>query len=161
MTSERKHSGRVGFASWRSLLRTSLRSLSRRRWLSILCIVGIALGVAVVVSIDLANESARRTFTLATESVAGRATHQIVGGPLGVDEEVYLRLRVELGEQYVAPLVSGYVQVEDQGGQPLRILGIDPFADAPFRSYLQTAGDLPDKTEDELLIHRTGFQKLF
>jgi putative ABC transport system permease protein len=41
-------------------------------------VLGVALGVAVVVSIDLANASARRAFTLSSEAVTGRATHQVV-----------------------------------------------------------------------------------
>ena len=49
-------------------------------------ILGIALGVAVVVSIDIANASSARAFELSAETVAGRATHQISGGPQGLDE---------------------------------------------------------------------------
>lgn len=127
----------------RSLLRTSLRSLLRRRWLSLLCIIGIALGVAVVVAIDLANESAQRAFTFATESVTGRATHHVVGGPNGIDEDVYSRLRTEQGIRLVAPVVEEYVQAEELGEQPFRLLGVDPFAEPPFRSYLATDDEGP------------------
>lgn len=105
--------------------------------------LGIALGVAVVVAIDLANESARRAFQLATESVTGRATHQIVAGPTGVDETVYRRLRVEAGERMVAPVVEGYVLAQDLGQQPFRILGVDPFAEPSFRSFLSTEAGVP------------------
>ena len=66
------------------LWRASLRGLLDHPWQTGLAILGIALGVAVVVSIDLADASARRAFGLATESVAGRATHQVVGGPDGL-----------------------------------------------------------------------------
>lgn len=121
-----------------SLLRMSLRSLARRHWLSLLCIVGIALGVAVVVAIDLANVSAARAFTLATESVTGRATHHVVAGATGIDEDVYRRLRVEQGEQRIAPVVEDYVQVKELGRRPFHLLGVDPFAEPPFRSYLTT-----------------------
>jgi len=44
-------------------------------------ILGITLGVAVAIAIDLANVSASRAFDLSTEAVAGRTTHQIIGGP--------------------------------------------------------------------------------
>ncbi|MEZ4555232.1 MAG: hypothetical protein R2854_02045 [Caldilineaceae bacterium] len=53
----------------------------------------MAIGVAMIVAIDLANGSAERAFNLGAETVAGRATHQIVGGPTGLDEAVYTRLR--------------------------------------------------------------------
>jgi hypothetical protein len=54
------------------LVRASLRYLARHRWQSGLSILGIALGVAVVIAVDIANESARRAFDLSIERVAGR-----------------------------------------------------------------------------------------
>jgi putative ABC transport system permease protein len=118
------------------LLRTSLRHLLRHPWQVGLCILGVALGVAVVVAIDLANASASAAFGLSAESVAGRATHQIVGGPSGLDERLYRRLRVDLGLREVAPVVEGYAQAPALGGRTVQILGVDPLAEAPFRSYL-------------------------
>ena len=101
-----------------------------------LCILGVALGVAVVVAIDLANSSAARAFTLSTETVAGRATHQIVGGSTGLNEGVYRRIKVELGIHDAAPVVDGYATALELDQQPLRILGVDLFAESPFRSFL-------------------------
>ena len=68
------------------LTRSSLRYLLRHPWQFGLAVLGVALGVAVVVSIDLANASARRAFTLSTEAVTGRATHQVAGGPEGLTD---------------------------------------------------------------------------
>jgi len=124
---------------WRYIL----RALWRRRWLSGLAIAGIALGVAVVVAVDLANASAARAFMLSTESITGRATHHIVGGPGGLDETLYTRLRTTLGERLIAPVVEGYVRVDELDETPMRLLGVDPFAEAPFRPYLATSPDLP------------------
>ncbi len=107
---------------------------------SLFFILGVAIGVAMIVAIDLANGSAERAFTLGTETVTGRATHQIVGGPSGLDELIYTRLRRELGYQQSAPVVENYVTAVALDAQPMRLLGIDPFADQPFRSYLG-AGD--------------------
>src|SRR5215468_10265057 len=87
-----------------TLLKTSVRYLLKRPWQIGLAVLGVALGVAVMVSIDLANASARRAFTLSAETVAGRATQQIVGGPGGLDEAIYRRLRVDLGVRSSAPL---------------------------------------------------------
>jgi len=64
-----------------ALLALSLRYFLRHRAQAILAVIGIALGVAVVLAIDLASASAQRSFAQATEDVVGRATHQIVGGP--------------------------------------------------------------------------------
>jgi len=124
---------------WRSLL----RHLIRHPWQLVLSVLGIALGVAVVLAVDLANASARRGFALSMEQVTGRATHRIVGGPQGVPEAFYTRLRVDLGWREAAPVVTGYAALADQPGQLVQVLGVDAFAEAPFRSHLDgvsTAG---------------------
>lgn len=121
-----------------SLLRhASLRALSRHPWQIVLALIGVALGVAVVVAIDLANQSARRSFTLSTNSVVGRATHQIVGGPNGLSEDVYADLRVA-GVRAIAPVVESHVA--DSSGRVFHLLGVDPFAEAPFRPYVTRLG---------------------
>lgn len=118
------------------ILRLAWRHSWRRPLQSILLIAGVAIGVAMIVAIDLANGSANRAFSLGAEQIAGRATHQIVGGPNGVDAAVYVRLRRELGFRLSAPVVESYVSVPQLDAQPMRLLGIDPFAEPPFRSYL-------------------------
>ncbi|MFN2166949.1 MAG: ABC transporter permease, partial [Anaerolineae bacterium] len=124
----------------RPLLNTGMRYLLHHPGQTALMVLGIALGVAVVVAIDLANSAAGRAFELTTEAVAGRATHQIVGGPLGLDDSIYTRLRVEGGASLAAPIVTGYVTSPQLGERPIRLLGVDPFAEAPFRSYLVGSG---------------------
>ena len=119
----------------RPLLNVGWRYLLRHPWQTVLMVLGITLGVAVVVAIDLANSSAGRAFDLTTESVAGRATHQVVGGPAGLDEAIYARLRVEGGVTLAAPIVSDYVTSPQLGDRPIQLLGVDPFAETPFRSY--------------------------
>ena len=130
-----------------TLLKTGLRYLLRRPLQSILCILGVALGVAMVIAIDLANGSAARAFELSTETVAGRATHQIVGSGAGLDEAVYRRLKVELGVREAAPVVESYAIAVELDQQPLRVLGVDAFAEAPFRSYLGQ-GNAPLRQND-------------
>ena len=119
-----------------TLWRVMLRSIRRRPFQSALFVVGVALGVSLIVAIDLANGSAAKAFTLFTESIAGRATHQITGGPGGIADSAYTRLRVELGIRKAAPVVTAYVQAVELNDQPLRVFGVDPFAEAPFRGYL-------------------------
>jgi len=93
-----------------------------------------------IVAIDLANGSAERAFALGTETVTGKATHQILGGPSGLDEAIYGRLRRELGYRNSAPVVESYGTASALDAQPMRLLGIDPFAEAPFRTYLGREG---------------------
>ena len=123
----------------RPLLRSSLRHLLRHPWQFGLAVLGVALGVAVIVSIDLANASATRAFSLSSEAVTGRATHQVTGGPEGLTDEAFRRLALET-DLAAAPVVEGYVLVPSgKSGKPgrmLHLLGIDPFSERPFRPYL-------------------------
>ncbi len=100
-------------------------------------ILGIALGVAVIVAIQLTTASSLAGFETALNTVSGRTSLEIVGTGIGVDE---LRLPElgwlrELGE--VAPVVEGDVVVR-QPGRPretLRVLGVDILRDRAFRDY--------------------------
>lgn len=120
----------------RTLLNVGWRYLTRHLRQTALMVLGITLGVAVVVAIDLANASAGRAFDLSTEAVAGRATHQIVGGPAGLDEEIYVQLRRQGAIRDAAPIVTEYVSSPQLGDRALQLLGVDPFTEAPFRDYL-------------------------
>ena len=128
----------------------SLRTLLRHPIQFAIMILGIALGVAVMVSIDLANASAARAFDLSTSAVTGRATHTILGSTQGVDESLYVRLRTDprwRGKLESAPLVISYAVSPQLGELPFTVLGIDPFAEAPFRSYLGAQGDQEARLE--------------
>ncbi len=120
----------------RALFRLAWRHAWRRPLQSLFLIAGVAIGVAMIVAIDLANGSAARAFELGTESVAGRATHTVIGGSTGLDEAVYATLRRDLGYRLSAPVVEAYVVADELARQPFRLLGVDPFAESPFRSYL-------------------------
>lgn len=127
-------------SSTRPLLRIAVSHALRRPLQSALFVLGVALGVAVVVAIDLANGSALAAFQLSTEAVTGRATHRIVGGQDGLDEALYRRLRTELGLRASAPVVEGLIRVPALGGEMMTLLGVDPFAEPPFRGFL-SGGD--------------------
>lgn len=122
----------------RTLLLTGLRDLVRRPLHTGLMVVGVALGVAVVVAIDLANTSSRRGFERSAEAITGRATHQVLGGPSGLPQDVLRRIRVEAGVRASAPVVEGYAVALDLDRQPLRLLGLDPLSDRPFHDHVGT-----------------------
>jgi putative ABC transport system permease protein len=132
----------------------SLRTLLRHPIQFIIMTLGIALGVAVMVSIDLANTSAARAFDLSTSAVTGRATHAIIGSDQSLDESVYVRLRTDpqwRGKLESAPLVVAYAVSPQLGDVPFTLLGIDPFAEAPFRSYLGGGSQTQSETIAALL----------
>ena len=158
----------------RALRNVGWRYLLRHPWQTGLMILGIALGVSVMVAIDLANAAASRAFDLSTDTIAGRATHQIIGGPAGLDEAVYTRLRTDGFPVAAAPIVTDYVTSPQLGGRPIQVLGVDPFAEEPFRSYLAapvtgrrggrshisgSACGLPDQTRCAADFRRIGGRK--
>ncbi|HSJ05762.1 MAG TPA: FtsX-like permease family protein [Longimicrobiales bacterium] len=118
------------------LLRAGLRHHLRHPWQLALALIGVALGVTVVVAVDMAIASAGRAFRLSTEAVTGRATHEVLGGPAGLPESMYVSLRVDAGLNRVAPVLDRIVKAPDHGDAVLRLLGVDPFAEAPFRSWI-------------------------
>ncbi|MCB0115630.1 MAG: FtsX-like permease family protein [Caldilineaceae bacterium] len=126
----------INLRSFLTQLRLAWRHAWRRPLQSLFLVIGVAIGVAMIVAIDLANGSASRAFELGTETVTGKATHQIVGGPSGLDENLYTSLRRDLGYRLSAPVVEDYVSVPALDAQPMRLLGVDAFAEPPFRSYL-------------------------
>ncbi|HFE37877.1 MAG TPA: ABC transporter permease, partial [Gammaproteobacteria bacterium] len=119
----------------KSVYLASSRHIQRHPWLLVLSFIGIALGVAVVVAIDLANTSALRAFEQADQTLTGKTTHRIVGGPGGVDEKYYVALRLKLGLTRVTPVIEGYGVAQDMPGYAFKLLGVDSFSDAPFRNF--------------------------
>ena len=113
----------------------SLRHLLRHPAQLALALLGLALGVATIVAVDTATASAQRAFELSLQAVNGAADYQIVGGPAGIDERLYVQLRRSgppgAAPLRFAPLVSGYVQL---GGRILQLIGTDPFAGAELEA---------------------------
>jgi putative ABC transport system permease protein len=122
----------------RKLLLASYRDLRRHKGQVALNLLGIALGVAVMVAVDLANESARRAFALSLEALTGSATHRIESSGSRLSDAHFRELRVGLGIRPATPVIEGYGVRE---GRTFRVLGIDPFSDGDFRSPSE---DLPE-----------------
>jgi putative ABC transport system permease protein len=101
----------------------SFRHLLRHPVQLVLALLGLALGVATIVAVDVATGSAARAFELSLAAVQGPATHELDGGPGGIDEALYVHLARTLHYVHANPVVDGYVTVADQS---LQLLGVDP-----------------------------------
>lgn len=122
-----------------SLNKSSLRYLLKHPWQFGLSVLGIAMGVAIVVSIDIANFSSSTAFNLSLNAVAGKATHQITGTSEGIPDSLYSYLRITKGFRNIAPVIETYLSIQntnDSAKRIFKLLGIDPFAERPFRDYL-------------------------
>jgi putative ABC transport system permease protein len=118
-----------------------------------IALLGVALGVAVVTAMDIANASALQSFRTSISAVNGKATHQIVAADgffSGVPDPVFASVFKTPGLVAAAPVVesNGIIlsandavlgelpsaDADYSGGAVVRILGIDPLLDEPFRS---------------------------
>ncbi|MCH1570768.1 MAG: FtsX-like permease family protein [Longimicrobiales bacterium] len=138
----------------RLLSRASVRYLLQHRLQLILSVLGVSLGVAVVLSIDLAIQSAQAGFRISAETVSGRATHVVVSDGGFVDESLVADLRIDYDVAAVAPVVEGYASSVSVAGRALRILGVDPFSEGPFRPYV--AGGASGFDVSRILTTRVG-----
>jgi putative ABC transport system permease protein len=114
----------------RVLWAASLRHLLRHPAQLLLALVGLALGVATIAAVDMATASSYRAFLLSIDAVNGAATHEIEGGPAGIDETLYVKLERAGLPIDLAPVVEGYVAI---GERTMQLVGIDPFANPGFR----------------------------
>ena len=123
----------------RLLSRSGRRFFVRHPWQYALAVAGVALGVAVVLGVDLAGASAKRAFDASTEMVMGRATHQVLPRSGRLDETLYVDVRLAMRRHgdaaaAAAPSVEGAITLP--GDRRVVLLGLDPFVEAPFRDEL-------------------------
>ena len=134
-----------------------LTQLRRERLRSGLTIVGIALGVAVVLAIRLANTLSVRGFEVALDAVSGRTSLEVVGPGIGVDEELLADLGWLRALGRVSPVIDGdaLLRSPDSAGfgpEQVRVLGVDILRDESFRTYaLDETGSAPVVTTQDFL----------
>ncbi len=132
---------------------------------SAVTVLGVALGIAVVVAIRLANVSSLRGFEVALETMAGATSVEIVGPALGIDETLVPQLGFLRDYGLVSPVVEGdalaepdrRAESESRPAEMLRVLGVDILRDQPLRDYRLigfAGGDRPPSAQEflELLL---------
>jgi len=111
-------SSALGKSSWRFMM--------RHRWQTSLSFLAIALGVAIVVAVDLANQSASKAFKLSLENVTGSITHRVLSNTQHIDERLFVRLRRELGIASSAPKIQAKIKIQQES---FTLLGIDALSE--------------------------------
>ena len=112
----------VLLAWWREIVRAPLQS--------VLSVMGVALGVAAVVAVNIANHSARESFLAAAQTLQESATHTIVGD---LSDSDYRRIALKT-DFLLQPVVSGKVRLPDADSLSATIYGIDPIANFQFNA---------------------------
>src|SRR5262245_7736996 len=117
--------------------------------------LAIALGVAVVVSVQMANAGSLRVFEAAIETLSGKAALEIVGAGPGLEESRLQGLEWLARRGSVSPILEGEAtfRTGDSGNESLRVLGVDILCDRSFRDYrlLEFASRQREPTTREFL----------
>ncbi|CAN5617276.1 FtsX-like permease family protein [soil metagenome] len=112
-----------------------LRYIAQHRWLALLNVLSVALGVAVYLAVQIANHSANQAFRASVDVVAGKAELQIGAPVAGLPDEVFPAVAAQPGVAAATPVLRGFVSLPDLPGEYLQILGIDVFTNEPFRTF--------------------------
>ena len=122
----------------RLLWQSSLRFMRQQYWQTALSFIAITLGVAIVVAVDLANESARMAFDWSVSGLDGQVSHQIVANSGVIDEALFVNLRKQLGITRSAPQLEARIQCL---GESFSLLGIDPISELSLRRHAMAIGN--------------------
>ena len=120
-----------------------LRPLIAEKVRTITTVLGVALGIAVVIAIQLTNASSVRGFEAALETVAGKTAIEIIGSGTGVEESVLPQLGWLREYGIISPVIEGNAalvvgdvrSLSRRQMEAVKVLGIDILRDQPFRDY--------------------------
>jgi putative ABC transport system permease protein len=111
-----------------------LRPLIRDPFRTAITIFGVAVGVAVFLSIRLANQQTMMSFTESVDLVLGRADAVIRVEGIDFDETHLKKLHVLRKEIKAYPVIEGY-GVESTSGEVVEIIGTDLLQDSGIRDF--------------------------
>lgn len=103
---------------------------------TLITVLGVALGTCVAIAIRTANVEVLKSFEASVTAVAGRATLQVSGGDLGLDERVIATIRRHPAVLSTTPVLheGARVATGPNQGKSFVVMGLD----------LLEAGDLKD-----------------
>jgi putative ABC transport system permease protein len=111
-----------------------LRPLIRDPFRTAITIFGVAVGVAVFLSIQLANQQTMMSFTESVDLVLGRADAVIRVEGIDFDETHLEKLHALRKEIKAYPVIEGY-GVESTSGEVVEIIGTDLLQDSGIRDF--------------------------
>jgi putative ABC transport system permease protein len=128
----------MGRFVWQHIVRYALR----HRFLALVNVSSVALGVAVYLAIQITNYSAEQSFAAGVDLVAGRAHLEARGE---IDDSLFPRLQTIKGVTAATPLVEGIIILPDFAGEYLHLVGIDPLTNSEFRNFTSVEHDDQDR----------------
>ena len=141
----------------RTVVRAFLRTLPRRKGLSLLQFLGIACGVAGAVGLILSARAALAGFSSAVDFLGGRATHAFENPAGPLDESVLKDLASDPAVVAFSPVIDRRIRI---GAKiPARLLGIEPFLDRFLRPEIGPG--TPDPADPAPLAFLTESDAVF
>jgi putative ABC transport system permease protein len=140
-----------------------LRPLLAEKVRTITTVLGVSLGIAVVIAIQLTNASSVRGFETALETVAGKTAVEVIGSGTGVDETLLPQISWLREFGIVSPVIEGMAalvagdikSLSRRRMEAVKVLGVDILRDQPFRDYqLLEVGASKDAPLQELNTQR-------
>ena len=125
-------------AAWIGLFRRFiLRRVLEERLRTAVTVLGIALGIAVVIAIQLTNASSVRGFEAAIETVAGKTSLEVHGPGPGFDELLLNDVGWLRAYGDASPVIEGdaLAATPDGARESIRVLGVDILKDRSIRDY--------------------------
>lgn len=122
----------IGFSGIQIFWWHVARHVRRHPMLALLNIFGIALGIAVYLAIQIANDSATKSFAASVDMVAGKAHIEVRGD---IDERIWPEIERLSPVSAVTGLVEAVGTFPDAPGEYLRIIGIDLISGSEFRTF--------------------------
>ena len=119
-----------------------LRPLLRRPWRFLITVIGVATGVAAVVSTIAASRAAVASFAEGVDEIAGVARLEITRAG-GLPDATLETLRPLTSEALLIPVVEDTVLLMELG-DGVRLLGVDLLLDSQIRPVLSDDSPLPD-----------------
>lgn len=137
-----------------------LRPAAKDRLRFLLTISGIAVGVATIAAIRLANASVLSSFSDTVDFVAGKAGVTILADGPGIPEATLARLAwVRRVGATLAPAITETAAAGAADGEVVNVLGIDPLTDTAAREYsfAQSASRLSSIFEENSILITESF----
>lgn len=139
-----------------------LRDVARNPARTLLTLSGVALGIAVVVAVQLSNDRAIASFSDSMELLNGQADLRISANGRPLDETLMGELAWVWDVGAMTAILEGRVQRIVPGGEAvfgqatIRLFGVDMLSEAPFRTY-STSTDSGGRGDLGLDIDRERF----
>ena len=139
----------------------SLRHFLQQKLRTCLTLFGVGLGVGMIVSIAIVNQSTLQSFQESVNQISGRASLQITAGQTGFPEEVVDRVQGLSGVEYAVPVIEAGGLIKGAKEPSLQILAVDVLQDYHLRQYDLSGehSDIPDPLlflarPDSILVSR-------